>query len=331
MRWIVIFLAACSSSPATPRDTAWQPQTIAHLEARASDWIDHTPDVGENIPCAMSCHTTHAFLVIRPLLGATHPGDTFARVRTRIEQRVEEAGSLRTAVSYYGEPGSAKERESRGTEGILNAATLALADRAAGVPARPITRTAFDRMWEVQRADGGFDWLDFALEPWESSADWGAGLAALATAAMPDDAHAAHRDAIDRLAGFLHARFPAMGLHDRIMLLRTGLATADERAAILRDLAAKQRADGGWSLADWGRGARQAEPHDSDAYATAYATLALCEAGRRDARGLAWLVAHRRPDGGWPGRSVNNDDEQNQLFMSDAATATAAAALVTCR
>jgi hypothetical protein len=79
----------------------------------------------------------------------------------------------------------------------------------------------------------------------------------------------------DRLAGYLQRRLPAMKLHDRVMLLwassRWGGVLSDaQRAAIAGELARTQRADGGWSFAGT----------DTDAHATALATLALCETTR---------------------------------------------------
>jgi len=286
MRLALVLLVGCRA--ASPSSPDWKPKTITHLEARAQDWIDHTPEVGQNIDCDMSCHTTHTFLTVRPLLGGLRPHDTFDRIRTRLEARVEQAGSLRTATSYYGEPGSDKERESRGTEAVLNAATLVAANS-------PSAKLAFDRMWEMQREDGGFDWLDYDLEPWEAGGDYGATLAALTASQMPG-----HREEAAKLAD----------------------------ASVVETLLAHQRDDGGWSLSEWGVGTRSSP--DSDAYATAFATLALCESGKPNQRGIAWLLAHRNADGSWTGRSVNNADERNQLYMSDAATAYAAQALVSC-
>src|SRR5207244_6914329 len=77
----------------------------------------------------------------------------------------------------------AKKKESRGTEAVLNALVLARADaeqkrREASEP----TRKALRRLWETQRSDGTWDWLDFGLEPFESldAPYYGAALAALA-------------------------------------------------------------------------------------------------------------------------------------------------------
>src|SRR5271157_2061506 len=57
-------------------------------------------------------------------------------------------------------------------------------------------------------------------------------------------------------------------------------------------LAGKQNRDGGWPYV---RGSSWAEP-------TAYAVLALLAAGETEPakRGLRWILAAERPDGGWP-------------------------------
>ena len=49
------------------------------------------------------------------------------------------------------------------------------------------TRAAMARLWEVQRPDGAWDWLNFGLEPYEAndSVFYGATLAALAAGTSP--------------------------------------------------------------------------------------------------------------------------------------------------
>jgi hypothetical protein len=142
------------------------------------------------------------------------------------------------------------------------------------------------------------------------------------------------------MIAWLRARLPSAALNDKVMILRASLRLpelldAGQRAQIAGELAGKELPDGGWSLATWGRGARAqpAASAESDAYATAFALLALCEAhAARPAvdRGLGWLATHQRADGSWPGRSVNSEAAVNQLFMSDAATAYAVMALEAC-
>ena len=71
---------------------------------------------------------------------------------------------------------------------------------------------------------------------------------------------------------------------------------ASERAALVRQILAKQRADGGWS---------QTDHLESDAYATGVSLYALAEAGgiTRDhsafKKGVAYLLSSQRPDGSW--------------------------------
>ena len=70
---------AVSPSPAAP---GWQVRAAARLDARTGAWLDEPFDVGENYPCAMTCHTTHPFLLARPLLAL--PGPVLARARARV-------------------------------------------------------------------------------------------------------------------------------------------------------------------------------------------------------------------------------------------------------
>ena len=69
---------------------------------------------------------------------------------------------------YDGSEG--KKTASRGTEAVLNALILSSADAERGrrEPSEP-TRKALRRLWETQRPDGAWEWLDFGLEPFESA------------------------------------------------------------------------------------------------------------------------------------------------------------------
>ena len=77
----------------------------------------------------------------------------------------------------------AKKVESRATEAVLNALILASVDaEKERRVSSGVIRRAFQRMWQTQRADGAWDWLDFGLEPFESAGAtyYGATLAAMA-------------------------------------------------------------------------------------------------------------------------------------------------------
>ncbi|MCC6995815.1 MAG: terpene cyclase/mutase family protein, partial [Deltaproteobacteria bacterium] len=320
----------------------WEARAAGRLDARAGKWLAEPPEVGENYPCAMACHTTHPFMLARPLLAA--PGQVAAAARARVEARVAAVADWHDAVPMYGDTGSRKAQESLATEAVLNATSLTLLDVRGGGAPSAAARRALEQMWAMQRADGGWDWLAYDLEPWESAADepWGAGLAALAVGSVPGYAtEAAQVERVARMVSYLRAHRDSAGLHHQLMLVRAslrlaGLLEAPERTAILDALRGKQGQDGGWSLASWGRGVRQ-DVADSDGYATAFALLVLCESGERGERGASvergvrWLATHQAADGSWPGRSVNKSAAINQLFMSDAATAYAVMAMAACR
>ena len=72
--------------------------------------------------------------------------------------------------------------------------------------------------------------------------------------------------------------------------------SAAERAALAKQILAKQRADGGWA---------QTDHLQSDAYATGVSLFALVEAGGLTPehaaykKGTAYLLSNQRPDGSW--------------------------------
>ncbi len=103
----------------------WRSSAAAYLDKRSLAWLEGPHNTGSNFACAVSCHTTHAFSLARQHLGGSHAVDD--RVLSEVVKRVRSVDDWRTATPMYGEEGSDKERESRGTEAVLHVSTLAFA------------------------------------------------------------------------------------------------------------------------------------------------------------------------------------------------------------
>ena len=118
-----------------------------------------------------TCHTNYAYLMAQPTGSAV--GTAHRQVREALEELVE------------------KRWETNGprwdAEVVMSAATLAINDAATSGTLHATTRKALDRMWTVQRQDGGFHWLKCDWPPMESDDDFAIAIAALAAAAAPDD------------------------------------------------------------------------------------------------------------------------------------------------
>lgn len=231
-------------------------------------------------------------------------------------------------------------------EVIVTGAMLAMDDAGTTGTLAPITRQVLDRMWTLQRQDGGFYWLMAVSHPFETSEYYGSALAAVA-AGMAPDAYAktpAAQAGLKKLSGYLREKNnAAVFLHDRIYVLwastRTpDLITSDERDAIVSQLLALQRPDGGWSLpslGNWRRedgtfNDRQGAP--SDGYGTGLATYVLRQTGRPVtdpviARAVNWLKTNQRVSGRWFTASLNKDSYH---FITHTGTVYAAMALKAC-
>ncbi|MGH7553399.1 MAG: prenyltransferase/squalene oxidase repeat-containing protein [Longimicrobiales bacterium] len=207
------------------------------------------------------------------------------------------------------------------------------------------TARAISHLWDVQRGDGAWDWLDFGLEPYESpdAVFFGATMAALAVGSQPGtraSADARGQEGMERLRAYLRSSFASQRLFNRTWALLAssrldGTLTATQRHAILRDLESRQRPDGGWSLVDLGpwRWTERAPPFAppgvtdsellaaSDGYATGLVVYAMRQAGRSVndpavRRGQAWLLEQQTPERAddpswapWRAHSLNYDRE----------------------
>ncbi|MGA2866498.1 MAG: hypothetical protein ABSF95_18650 [Verrucomicrobiota bacterium] len=172
---------------------------------------------------------------------------------------------------------------------------------------------------------------------------------------------------VGKLRSYLNANYADQNLYSRAWMLLAstrlaGLLSREQTDALTTDLQSKQNADGGWSLyklgpwtwskasPPYGPGGKPDVPllSKSDGYATGLIAYALRQAGLPAdqpslKRATAWLEANQREcqiDQSrwkcWRTYSLNHDQEHGgdegepwrRMFMSDAATAFAALALL---
>ncbi|HEV3345074.1 MAG TPA: squalene--hopene cyclase [Pirellulales bacterium] len=272
-----------------------------------------------------TCHTNYAYLYARPLVSSDAPAHTAVRrfAEDLVEKRWPEKGPRWDA------------------EVVATAAALAFNDAATTGKLHPLTRTALERMWTVQRDDGGWTWLKCGWPPMEHDDDYGAALAALAVSVAPDDYRSgeAARRAIERLKGYLKKNPPPTLHHQALLLWATSYGEpfldSGEAEATVAKLLKLEREGGGWSLptlGDWQRVDKTPQDESSDGYGTSFVVYALRRAGlesRHPAieRGIAWLKGHQRESGRWITRSLKEDSEH---YISHCGTAFAVMALVEC-
>jgi squalene-hopene/tetraprenyl-beta-curcumene cyclase len=274
-----------------------------------------------------TCHTNISYLIARPNVGADAPA------HLEVRKYAEEQVSLR-----WEEVGPRNHGEV-----VALAAALALNDAATTKKLHPLTRTALDRMWTVQRPAGDWTWpIRCRWPPMESDEHYGVTLAAIGTGAAPDGyaQTPAAQAGLAKIRTFL-TNNPPQDLHHRAMVLWAstyvdGLMTAEQRKACIGDLLAAQRPDGGWAFAalyPWDRSdGKEQDLASSDGYGTGFVIFVLRKAGvlanePAIARGVAWLKSHQRTSGRWFTRSLNKDNEH---FISHAGSAYAVMALAAC-
>jgi squalene-hopene/tetraprenyl-beta-curcumene cyclase len=343
-------------------DSDWMRRAGQYLDNRAQAWFDFRSadrGTGATKTSCVSCHTLLPYALARPILrklaGQTQPTSHERSVLNQVRMRVEHWGELDSpAYRLLYDFSQQKKRQARGTEAVLNALILAFEDHQQGrKQPDAITRKAFANLWQTQvrtgEQAGSWDWLNFGLEPWESTEArfYGATMAAIAVGTAPGyyttGTDAVAEKGVTSLLVYLRSRLAAQNLNNRIWMLWAGarlggILTSEERSKTIEVIFAKQQPDGGWSLASLGsypRSAKAPADNTSDGYATGLVLHVLQTAGltgkdARVARGLTWLRSHQANTGAWRTDSVNKDrDPATHVgkFMSDAATAFAVLAL----
>jgi squalene-hopene/tetraprenyl-beta-curcumene cyclase len=320
----------------------------AYLDARMDAWWAKakTLKTGAGDAKCLSCHTALPYALARPALriamGESAPTPHEERMLTTARQRVQHVA---TQQPYYDHT-EAKKVESRGVEAVLNAVILTQYDTLgrSGMGS-DAGRAAIARLWEVQRADGAWDWLNFGLEPYEANdaVFHGATLAAIAAGTSAGQ-HASRegpgKAGLERLRNYLKTNVGSQRLFNKAWALvaasrLSGVLDDAQKDAIVGDLEQAQRSDGGWSMADLGpwrwtkTEAPFAPPGTTDAvllggadgYATGLALYAMKQSGLGRprpavAKGVAWLLANQSAGkvddpawAPWRAHSLNFDRE----------------------
>lgn len=312
-----------------PANSAAEKRADVFSLERSTEFLDGAALAWTQQRKCAACHTNVPYLMVRPSLERpTTPAH--AEVRKFFEDQVAswEKGRRRWDTA------------SASTEVVVTATALAFNDAQSGPKLHPATRKALDKMWQLQRPDGSWNWLKCNWPPLEHDDFFGVVLAALAVGFAPEAyaETAKSKTGLEKVRQYFRANKPP-DLHHKAMLLWAsvkveGLITQAERDTAVTELLALQRGDGGWSLpslGSWKR--RNGKPNDrnaeSDGYGTGLVVHVLRQSGMKAEqepirRGIAWLKANQRVSGRWFTRSLNNDKEH---FVSHAGTAFALMAL----
>jgi squalene-hopene/tetraprenyl-beta-curcumene cyclase len=323
----------------------WDRQAAAgYLDGRMGWWSTWPSAARDHDTFCVSCHTSLPYALGRPALrGALKEQGPSEPERTFLENTAKRVGLWDDVQPFYNDAknGAPKSAESRGTEAVLNALILARYDA-------PAAKDAQRKMWALQLKSGdnkgSWTWLNFHNEPWEAddSAFWGASLAGLAAGYAPG---VGTPEELSLLGDYLQREQEKQSTLNRAVALWASgklpqLLKPGQRTEILREIAAKQREDGGWSasslvMKDWKR--RDGTPMDatSDGYGTGLMVVALQQSGMPQAKdaivkGQTWLMQHQDASGAWLATSMNKKRDPASdagRFMTDAATAYSVLAL----
>src|SRR6267143_2589338 len=209
---------------APPESGSWNREGAAkYLDDRMDVWFAQAKKLhtGQGETACISCHTAVPYALSRPALRRAMHVATATTQEVRLLEGVIRRVETYDAHQPFYDFNEAKKTESRGTEAVINALVLASADAEQNrrEPTEP-TRRALRRLWETQRADGAWDWLDFGLEPFESAdaAYYGATLAAVAVGTVSASSTSQATDAavvLDKLRGYLKERRASQNLFNR--------------------------------------------------------------------------------------------------------------------
>jgi len=303
-----------------------EPLAAEFSSSKAAHFLDTAALTWQKDRKCFSCHTGFLYLYARP--GISADVTAHQQVRSYAEELVQKRWP--------------EHKPRWDAEVVAAAAALAFNDAATTGKLHSLSREALDRMWTVQKPDGGWDWLKCGWPPMESDDHYGATLAAIAAGVAPEDYSRtpAAQQGIEGIHRYLKNN-PAPTLHHEAMIVWAAsyipdLQTSEEKAATVKRLLELQKPDGGWALAtlgNWERGDdKQQDTEHSDGYGTGFVVYVLRRAGMDASaepvqKGVAWLKTHQRESGRWFTRSLFKD---NKHFISHAGTAMAMMAIQSC-
>jgi len=303
--------------------------------AKAAAWLDSVAVNWTRKRRCGTCHTNLPYLWARPSL-RSFESPAMGEVRGFFE-RLAETWELEKPPKKF------QVKDAWGGQIVATAVTLAVHDAKTTRELHPLTLKALEKMWTLQRPDGAWSWPKCDWPPLEHDDYFGATYVAIGVGTAPGDYARSEgaKPGLDKLREYLKTH-PAPDLHHRIMLLWAasridGLMPAEERDAVVRELLALQKKDGGWCLPSFGGWKRHddtpnAKDAPGDGYATGLAILVLRTAGlpaehAQIKRGVDWLKANQRESGRWFTKSLSIDD---QHFLTHVGTAYAVMALDAC-
>src|SRR5262245_3323433 len=211
-----------------------EPTAATFSAAKAAAYIDGVGLAWTRDRKCATCHTNVPYMLARPKVSGGDPAPM-----------IEVREFLATTVTKW-------EKQKPRTDYEVVATAFALAGNDAATTGRlhPLTKTALDKMWTIQKADGSWNWPDCDWPPLEHDQFYGVAFVAVALALAPDhyaDTPAA-TDGLKKLRGYLKAN-PATELHHRATLLWAsskidGLLSDEEKKSTVAELRKLQLPDG---------------------------------------------------------------------------------------
>lgn len=312
--------------PIPANDPAEPPAGKFSLD-RGVEYLDNLTRRWTNEAGCVTCHTTLPYFSCRPTMRHV-PNSAMDELREFMEYRVLHWNS---------------DKPLWDAEVLITATSLAIHDAAGTGKLQPVTRTALERMWSLQREDGTWNWLKAGTPPFEHDDYYGAVLVAVGIGGAPEGYAADVRiqENVAKLRQYFAKKAP-LSLHHAAWLMWAesklgGVMTKELRDQKIKELAALQKPDGGWSLPSlggWkGHDGLPIEQAPADGYATGLVVFALRQTGLPSdhevvRKGANWLKTQQRESGSWFTGSLGTRYHLN--FISHSGTAFAVMALKAC-